>query len=214
METKKEDKKEQKPENEIYENMIFDIGQTLIKSFHTSNLKKDGNTEISKALDEVTKNKFPKLQQLYNEKCKQIEEKNKSIEELTDTLKRLQAEFENYKKRSDKDKAEFAKYAHAEVVANILPIVDSFEMAIKNTDDKEKFVQGIKLIYAQFVSTLESLGLRPIKSEGGQFDPYRHEVLLKEKSDKPEGTILEELQKGYMFHDKVLRFSKVKVSGK
>ena len=144
----------------------------------------------------------------------ELEQKNQKIEELTDTLKRLQAEFENYKKRIDKEKAEFAKYAHAEVVANILPVIDSFEMAIKNTNDREKFVQGIKMIYAQFVSTLEGLGLKPIKSEGMQFDPYKHEVLLKEESDKPEGIILEELQKGYMFHDKVLRFSKVKVSGK
>src|SRR3989344_5389038 len=145
---------------------------------------------------------------------KQLEENQKTIEELTDTLKRLQAEFENYKKRVDKERTEFVKYAHADIVANMLPILDSFEIALKNTADKEKFAEGMKMIYAQLYSALEAEGLRPIGASGEKFDPYRHEVLLKEESDKPEGTILEEFQKGYMLNDKVLRFSKVKVSGK
>ena len=145
---------------------------------------------------------------------KELRQKDKTIEELTDTLKRLQAEFENYGKRSQKERAEFAKYAGAVCIEKLLPVLDSFEMAVKNTTDKEKFVQGVKMIYAQFVAALESTGLKPIKAQGEQFDPYRHEVLLKEESEKPEGLILEELQKGYMFQDKVLRFSKVKVSGK
>ena len=145
---------------------------------------------------------------------KELENKNKSIEELTDTLKRLQAEFENYKKRVEKEKIEFVKYAHASVVASILPILDSFEIALKNKVDNEKFAEGMKMIYAQLYSALEAEGLRPINAAGEKFDPYRHEVLLKEESDKPEGTILEEFQKGYMLNDKVLRFSKVKVSGK
>ena len=145
---------------------------------------------------------------------KQLDEKQKTIEELTDTLKRLQAEFENFKKRNDKEKEEFAKYSAALTIGKLLPVFDSFDHAVKNTNDKEKFVHGIKMIHAQLVSTLESIGLKPIKAEGERFDPYKHEVLLKEESDKPDGTILEELQKGYMFHDKVLRFSKVKISGK
>src|SRR3989344_3017177 len=144
----------------------------------------------------------------------ELDQKNKTIDELTDTLKRLQAEFENYRKRVEKERIEFAQYAGAMAIEKLLPVLDSFELAIKNTNDEEKFAQGVRMIYAQFVSALESVGLRPIKAEGGQFDPYKHEVLLKESSDKPEGTVLEELQKGYMFHDRVLRFSKVKVSGK
>jgi len=145
---------------------------------------------------------------------KELEQKGKAIEELTDTLKRVQAEFENYRKRTEKEKSEFAKYSHAEIIAKILPALDSFEMALKHTSELQRFINGMKLIYAQLHSALESAGLRPIKAEGEQFDPYKHEVLLKEESDKPEGTILEELQRGYMFHDRVLRFSKVKVSGK
>ena len=145
---------------------------------------------------------------------KQLEENQKTIDELTDTLKRLQAEFENYKKRVDKEKTEFVKYAHADLIAQMLPVLDSFEIALKNTTEKEKFVEGIKIIYAQLYSVLEAEGLKPIKATGEKFDPYKHEVLMKEESDKPDDTILEEFQKGYMLNDKVLRHSKVKISGK
>ena len=145
---------------------------------------------------------------------KQLTEKNQKIEELTDTLKRLQAEFENFRKRVDKEKIEFMKYAHADVVANMLPVLDSFEIALKNTNDKEKFVEGMKMIYAQLYSVLEAEGLKPIKATGEKFNPYYHEVLMKEDSDKPEETVLEEFQKGYLLNDKVLRHSKVKISGK
>ena len=144
---------------------------------------------------------------------KKLTDKEK-IEELTETLQRLQAEFENYKKRIDKEKEEFAKYAGALTIGKMLPVLDSFEIALKNTSDREKFVEGMKMIYAQFHSVLEAEGVRPIKAAGEKFDPYRHEVLMKEESDKPEDTILEEFQKGYMLNDRVLRHSKVKISGK
>ena len=144
----------------------------------------------------------------------QLSGKNQKIEELTDTLKRLQAEFENFSKRTEKEKTEFVKYAHADIVTSILPVLDSFELALRNSGDHEKFVQGIKMIYAQLYSLLESEGLKPISAEGQQFDPYRHEVLMKGESDKSEGTILEEFQKGYMLNDRVIRHSKVKISGK
>ena len=170
--------------------------------------------EHKKETKEEQKKEVPKKPAEIDNLKKELEQKNKAIEELTDTLKRLQAEFENYKKRVDKEKTEFVKFAHAEVIANMLPILDSFEIALKNTNDKEKFVEGIKIIYAQLYSALEAEGLKPIKTDGEKFDPYKHEVLMKEYSDKPESTILEEFQKGYMLNDKVLRFSKVKVSGK
>ncbi|MCH8328905.1 MAG: nucleotide exchange factor GrpE [Nanoarchaeota archaeon] len=136
------------------------------------------------------------------------------IAELTDTLQRTQAEFENYKKRVDKEKGEFVKYAKAELIQKILPTLDTFEIALKSISDKEKFVKGMEMIYAQLFSTLEAEGLKPIESLGKKFDPYLHEVMLKEKSDKDDGMVLEELQKGYMLNDKVLRHSKVKVSEK
>ncbi|HJO02293.1 MAG: nucleotide exchange factor GrpE [Candidatus Woesearchaeota archaeon] len=136
------------------------------------------------------------------------------IAELTETLQRTQAEFENYKKRVDKEKAEFVKYAKAELIRRLLSTIDTFEIALKSTKDNEKFVKGMEMVYVQLISLLHSEGLKPIESLGKKFDPYLHEVMLKEKSDNDDGVVLEELQKGYMLNDKVLRHSKVKVSEK
>lgn len=175
--------------------------------------KEDKKHEERKKAEEKKPDEKKSPNELDNLK-KEIEQKNKTIEELTDTLKRLQAEFENFKKRIEKEKNDFVIYAHADIIASLLPVIDSFELALKNSTDKEKFVEGVKMIYAQLYSILEAEGLMPIQTDGQKFDPYKHDVLLKEESDKPEGTILEELQKGYMLNDKVLRFSKVKISGK
>ena len=174
---------------------------------------------INKKTDESKLNEKEELKKQTNagelERTRsQLTEKTKKIEELTDTLKRLQAEFENYKKWNTKEKSEFLKYAHADLISHLLPVLDSFEIAFKNASDKEKFVEGIKIIYAQLYSVLKAEGLKPIKATGEKFDPYKHEVLMKQESEKPEETILEEFQKGYMLNDRVLRHSKVKISGK
>ncbi len=137
------------------------------------------------------------------------------IAELTETLQRIQAEFENYKKRIDREKAEFVKYSKHELILKLLPILDSFELAIKNSKDKSANIsKGVELIFSQLYSVLESEGMRRIDCIGKKFDPFKHEVLLQEESDKEEDIVLEELQKGYMLNDKVLRHSKVKVSKK
>jgi len=137
----------------------------------------------------------------------------KKIAELTDTLQRLQAEFENYKKRIQQENNDFRAYASSEFISSLLPILDSFELALKNQDKHQDFVKGVELIFSQIYDMLEKKGLRPIKTRGENFDPYRHEVLLTEKTDKEvkEDKIVEELQKGYMLKDKVIRFAKVKV---
>ena len=158
-----------------------------------------------------------------NKEAKEIKKEKRHIEkksdkeviaELTDTLQRLQAEFENYKKRVDKEKQEFMKYAHADLILELLPLLDSFEMALRNTTDKEKFIKGIEMVFAQFYSILEKQGLRQINALGQKFDPYKHEVLMRQKSDKEEDTVLEELQRGYTLNNMVLRHSKVKISEK
>ena len=146
-------------------------------------------------------------------KMKKDGKKPEKKEDYKDALQRLQADFENYKKRVEKDLVQYRKFANADVIRAVLPILDSFELALKNTKDQEKFVKGVELIYAQFYQMLEEQGLRPIKTAGEKLDPYKHEVLLQEESDK-DGMILEELQKGYMLNDMVIRHSKVKVGKK
>lgn len=149
-------------------------------------------------------------------KEKIIENKDaQKIQELTENLQRLQAEFENYKKRVEKEFIEFRKYANEELISELLLIIDNFELAIKNKDKKEDFVKGVELIFSQFYELLEKKGLKVIESEGKKFDPCLHEALLKdENADFEQDMITEELQKGYLLGDKVLRHSKVKVNKK
>ena len=184
--------------------------------------KNDGKelNEKSKEFDKL-KEKISEIKATKEEKQQTKKEKEskkpadkETILEMTETLQRLQAEFENYKKRTEKEKIEFVKYSKAEIISKILPILDTFEIALRNTNDKEKFVKGMEMLYAQLFSTLEAEGLRPIHSVGKHFDPYYHDVMLKQKSDKEDGIVLEELQKGYMLNDKILRHSKVKISEK
>ncbi|MFH1064621.1 MAG: nucleotide exchange factor GrpE [Candidatus Woesearchaeota archaeon] len=136
------------------------------------------------------------------------------IEELTNDLKRVQADFENYKKRVDKESTYFREYACSTVVKKLLAVLDSFEMALKNTDDQEAFIKGVELIYSQLYNVLKEEGLEYIDVKGKKLDPHLHDVMLSEKSEDPEDTIIEELQKGYRLKGAVLRHSKVKVAKK
>ncbi len=135
------------------------------------------------------------------------------LAQYKDSLLRLQAEFENFKKRMDKEKAQFKQFAAADTVKSFLPVLDSFELALKSMSGDDKITKGMEMIYGQFYSAMEGQGLRPIKAMGERFDPYRHEVLLQSDTDeeKKDGIIVEEFQKGYTFHDAVLRCSKVKI---
>jgi molecular chaperone GrpE len=136
------------------------------------------------------------------------------IGELTNLVKRVQADFENFKKQQEKEKAAFCKYAACEVVKKLLPLIDSFQLALKSNNNPEEFKKGVELIYSQFWQILEAEGLKPIEALNKELDPFKHEVLLQEDSDKPENTVLEELQKGYMLKDAVLRPAKVKIAKK
>lgn len=140
----------------------------------------------------------------------------KEIDELTETVKRIQAEFENYKKRTEKENALLIKNSNANLIIALLPVLDSFELAIKNSNNNdnpeiEKFKKGMELIYAQLFSILTDTGLRVIDTENKKFDPYKHEVLMV-KPGKDDDTIVQEFQKGYMLNDTVLRHSKVMIS--
>ncbi len=135
----------------------------------------------------------------------------KENQQLLESLKLAKADFENYKKRQEKQEKESIEYASAELTKNLLPILDSFEQAMKHTKELEQFKEGIQLIEKQIVQTLEKEGLQKIEING-KFNPYIHEALLIEKSKEEQDTILEELQKGYRFKNKIIRHTKVKIS--
>jgi len=169
--------------------------------------KQDSKKEIAELIKKVAERNGKEL------KNEAKDARDEKIKDLTSTLQRLQAEFENYKKRVDKENALFKEYVAAEFAKKVLPVLDSFESALKNSADAEKFRKGVELIYCQLFSSLEEMGLRKIDCVSKKFDPYKHEVLMVD--DCPEHKdeiIMEEFQKGYMFKDNVLRHSKVKVA--
>ncbi len=150
------------------------------------------------------------------QKKENVDTRDQKILELTDSLQRMQAEMQNFKKRCEKENSDFKSYVSAEMACKLLPILDSFELALKNSEKHEEFVKGVELIFGQLYDILGKEGLRPIPTIGEKFNPYKHEVLLTEKTDdeKEDELIVEELQKGFMFKDKVLRYSKVKIKKK
>lgn len=135
--------------------------------------------------------------------------------ELTDRLLRRAAEFENYRKRTERERAEFLQYAGAEVVREILPVVDDFERALKHETSDTEYRKGVELIYQRLVDALKRMGLEPIESRGKPFDPNLHQAVQRvETAEAEDQTVLEEFQRGYNFKGKLLRPSMVKVAVK
>ena len=136
------------------------------------------------------------------------------LAELTSLLQHVQADFENYKKRTEKEQQNHVLLGKAMMAKRILPVLDTFDHALREHKEgaHKDNTDGLKRIHSQLISALEAEGLRPIKAMGEKLDPYRHECLEEECSDHTKGTVLEEIQKGYMLNDFVLRHSLVKVS--
>ena len=142
---------------------------------------------------------------------KKPDPKDLKIKELTDLLKHTQAEFENYQKRIDRDKQQIIKCAGEDLVKELLPIIDNFERALQQANKDDEFVKGTELIINQLLEILKAKGLEEVNAEG-IFNPNIHEALLQEESEKKSGTIIQVLEKGYLFNGKLLRAVKVKVA--
>ena len=143
------------------------------------------------------------------------QKKELSVEELTDLLQRTQANFENYRKQTQTYIEEIKKMAARDIVLQVLPVLDNFELALKSVPQGQEntdFVHGIKLIHAQLLQVLQHNNIVPIETVGNNFDPYYHEALVKVASEEPVNRIIEEFQRGYIMHGKVLRHAKVKIS--
>lgn len=144
-------------------------------------------------------------------------EKQKA-QDFFDRYLRIQAEFENFRKRMDREKAEFLKYAMENFFRNLLPIIDNFELALdsaEKTSDLKGFSEGVKLIHKQFQDVLQREGLTILSSVGQIFDPTRHEAIMEIHSDEhDENTVVEEIKKGYYLKDRLLRPALVAVARK
>lgn len=144
------------------------------------------------------------------------DKKDKQIEELNDKYKRLFAEFDNFRKRTDAEKAGMFIEGERTVLLKVLPLIDNFERAIASIPEDQKetaLAEGIDKTYKSFMSQLAELGVTPIDAAGKPFDANLHNAVMHiEDEETDENTVVEEFQKGYMFKDKVLRYSMVKVA--
>jgi molecular chaperone GrpE len=134
-------------------------------------------------------------------------------DQLQDRLLRSQAEFQNLRKRTERERVELFEYASMEAVRVLLPVLDDFERAMKTESSDKEYVAGIELIYSRFFETLKKLGLEPMESKGKAFDPQiHHAVDMVETEEAPDHTVLDEFQRGYNFKGRLLRPAMVKVA--
>ena len=143
----------------------------------------------------------------------ELSEAKEQIAALSDKLIRNAAEFDNFKKRTAREKDDFYKMAVCETVAPLLPVLDNLKRAVSAASDGDSgILDGVKMIEKQFNDALKGIGVEEIKSVGEQFDPEKHNAVMTADSDEEENTILEEFQTGYEYKGKVIRHSMVKVS--
>ena len=174
-----------------------------------------GEAESSESADEENGQEEPKKKGLFGKKDKKDPLKEK-VDELNDRVMRQMAEFENFRKRTDKEKAQMFEQGQSNVLEKLLPVIDNFERGLAAVPEEEKdgaFADGMNKIYKQLVKQLEDLGVTPIEAVGKEFDPNLHNAVMQVQSEEFEsGVVAQELQKGYMFHDTVLRHSMVGVT--
>jgi molecular chaperone GrpE len=170
----------------------------------------DGGEEVLEDVPEVSTDE--KILTLEAE----LKQSKEQAEDYYGRLQRLQAEFDNFRKRSQREKEDTLKYASERIIEAMLPVLDNFERAVassQSSQDFKAFSQGVEMILKQMKSGLEKEGLTPIEAVGQPFDPKLHDAVLQvDSEDYPENTVVEELQIGYYLKDKVLRPSMVKVS--
>ncbi len=165
-------------------------------------------------VDETMTPKKTHSEEEHKQELSECEKLQEEIAEKTNLFMRLQAEFANYKRRTEEQNTKVYSTAVGDVLKKFIAVFDDFELALKTAgkSNPEDFRKGIELIFAKFVTTSEDLGLKKIDAEGKHFDPQLHEALLTEETEDKEQVILEELQSGYQLNDTVLRTAKVKVS--
>lgn len=146
---------------------------------------------------------------------KKKDKKDEKIEELNDKVMRQMAEFENFRKRTEKEKTQMFEVGAKSIIEKILPVVDNFERGLAGVDEntEDPFAQGMQMVYKQLMTSLEEAGVTPIEAVGQEFNPDFHNAVMHVEDDNfGENEVVEELQKGYQYHDTVVRHSMVKVA--
>ena len=199
-------KEQEQTESEKAEEKTEEEGNTASENAETSGAEAPAEEGAEEA---------PKKKGIFGKKDKKDPLKEK-VDELNDRVMRQMAEFENFRKRTEKEKAQMFEQGQSNVLAKLLPVIDNFERGLAAVPEAEKdgaFADGMNKIYKQLLKEVEDLGVTPIEAVGKEFDPNLHNAVMQVESQEYEsGIVAQELQKGYMFHDNVLRHSMVAVS--
>ena len=184
--------------------------ETAADAEEAEEVEQEPGQESSEASDDGEK----KEKKFFGKKKK--DKKDEKIEELTDKLTRQMAEFDNFRKRTEKEKSQMYEVGAKDIIEKILPVVDNFERGLGAVTEEEKenaFVQGMEKVYKQLMTTLEGIEVKPIEAVGKEFDPNFHNAVMHvEDENLGENVVAEEFQKGYMYRDSVVRHSMVKVA--
>ena len=186
---------------------VTDIPETEEAADAVKEETAEAETQTEEAADNASKGGFFK---------KKKDPRDEKIEELTDRVKRQMAEFENFRKRTEKEKSSMYEMGARDIIERILPVIDNFErgLAVIPEDKKEDpIAEGMEKIYKQIQKVFEEAGVKPIEAAGKEFDPNCHNAVMHvEDESLGENIVAEELQKGYMYRDSVVRHSMVKVA--
>ena len=195
------------------EDEAADTAQTAEEETSEKTVKAD---EAKESQEEAESQKEPESKtkaSFFGKKKKEKDKFEQQIEDLTDRLKRSMAEFDNYRKRTEKEKSSMYIIGAKDIVEKMLPIVDNFERGLAQAPEKDPFADGMKMIYKQLMTALDEMGVKPIEAVGKEFDPNLHNAVMHvEDESVGENVVVEEFQKGYTYKDFVVRHSMVKVA--
>lgn len=200
---------------EILEEVLEDLETEAAEQEEDADTKEADQTQedTKEASEEVSQTEEKKG--IFKKKEKK-DKKDEQIEELNDKLKRQMAEFDNFRKRTEKEKSQMYDMGAKSIIEKILPVIDNFERGLAGVSEEEKsnaFVDGMDKVYKQMLTTLAEAGVTPIEAVGKEFDPNFHNAVMHvEDEEAGENIIVEEFQKGYVYRDTVVRHSMVKVA--
>lgn len=206
------------PDKEKDINLEVNAGEDEIKVDADNEVKEEENFEVeAENTDESSKKETRKeKKEKKKEEKEKKDKKDEEIADLKDRVTRQMAEFENFRKRTEKEKSQMFEVGVKTMVEKILPVVDNFERGLAQVPEDKKndsFVEGMNMIYKQMMTAFDEIGVKPIEAVGKEFDPNLHNAVMHVDDDTlPENSIVEEFQKGYIYHDQVVRHSMVKVA--
>lgn len=216
-----ENKETMVDEKDVSEELTEETKETAENSEMTDSAEETVETAEEKTanVEETEDEKLEKAKKALfskKEKKEKKDKKDEQIAELTDRLMRQMAEFDNFRKRTEREKAQMFEIGAKDIIEKILPVVDNFERGFAGLSEEElatPFAQGMDKVYKQMISTLEGAGVKPIEAVGKEFDPNLHNAVMHEDNEEfGENIVSEEFIKGYTYRDSVVRHSMVKVA--